>query len=470
MRCLLGMVLAMPACPIAAEAKDPVRPNIVFILVDDLRWDDIACMGHPFVKTPHIDRLAKEGALFRNAFVTTPLCSPSRASFLTGQYPRVHGVKDNTNNDALSHKLVTFLLLLKRAGYSTGFIGKWHMGTDDSPRPGIDHWIGLKGQGLVLDPELNINGKREKTTGYVTDIFNDRAVEFIKRPHDKPFVLYLSHKAVHPSTEQRDDGSLTDPSASHFVPAERHKNLYADAEVPRRPNALIDKLEGKPALMRPIAKLPPLSRATGSSDQVIRDRLRMLMAVEDGVSQIYDALKEKKILDNTLLIFTSDHGYFYGEHGLSVERRLAYEEAIRIPLLMRYPPLIKAGAVIEPFALSVDMAPTLLQLAGASVPKNMHGQSLLPMLKREKIEPRRAFLIEYYSDKVFPRMDKMGYQAVRSQRYTYIQYTDLKDMDELYDLQADPYQTRNLIHAVEMRPVLARMRAEMQKLTKAVGE
>jgi N-acetylglucosamine-6-sulfatase len=469
LRCLLGIVVGVLALPTTAEAKEPVRPNIVFILVDDLRWDDSACMGQPFVKTPHIDRLAKEGVLFRNAFVTTPLCSPSRASFLTGQYPRAHGVKDNTNNDARSHKLITFLLLLKRAGYATGFIGKWHMGTDDSARPGIDHWIGLKGQGQVIDPELNVNGKRERTKGYVTDIFNDRAVEFIKRPHDKPFILYLSHKAVHPNLEQRPDGSISDPSASHFVPAERHKNLYADAKIPRRPNALIDKLEGKPALMRPIAKLPPLSRATGSSDEVIRDRLRMLMSVEEGVGLIYDALKEKRLLDNTLVIFTSDHGYFYGEHGLSVERRLAYEEAIRIPLLMRYPPLIKAGATVDPFALSIDIAPTLLDLAGAAVPKNMHGRSLLPLVKGEKTEPRRAFLIEYYSDKVFPRMDKMGYQAVRSERYTYIHYTDLKDMDELYDLRADPYQIRNVIHDVGMRPILAEMREELQRLAKAVA-
>jgi N-acetylglucosamine-6-sulfatase len=143
---------------------------------------------------------------------------------------------------------------------------------------------------------------------------------------------------------------------------------------------------------------------------------------------------------------------------------LAYEEAIRIPLLMRYPPLIQPGAVIDPFALSLDIAPTLLHLAGASVPENMHGRTLVPLLKGEKTEPRRAFLIEYYSDKVFPRMDKMGYQAVRSERYTYIHYTDLKDMDELYDLRADPYQMQNVIHNVAMQPVLADMREELQKL------
>jgi arylsulfatase A-like enzyme len=451
--------------PASAWGNTPTaRPNIVFILIDDLRWDDIGCAGHPFVKTPHIDRIAKEGALFRNAYATTPLCSPSRASILTGLYAHTHGIKDNTNNDVASHKLVTFLLLLQRAGYATAFIGKWHMGSDDSPRPGIDHWIGLKGQGQYLDPEMKLNGRPQTVSGYATDIFNEKAVEFIKRPHTKPFVLYLSHKAVHPNLQQRPDGSISDPNASHFIPAERHKHLYADAKIPRRPNALIEKLEGKPALMRQIGNLPPLSRATGTSDDVIRDRLRMLMSVDEGVGKIFQALADKKLLDNTLIVFSSDHGYFYGEHGLSVERRLAYEETSRIPLLMRCPSLIKAGTVVEPFALTVDFAPTLLDVAGVPVPKNMHGRSLVPLLKGDKTPIRRSFLIEYFSDTVFPRMDRMGYQAVRSERWKHIQYTDLKGMDELYDLQADPYEMRNLIEEPRMQNVRAEMSTELRRL------
>jgi N-acetylglucosamine-6-sulfatase len=448
----------------ATAVGETRRPNIIFILIDDLRWDDIACGGHPFVKTPNIDRLAKEGALFRNAYATTPLCSPSRASFLTGLYPHSHGVRDNTNNDARSHKLVTFLLLLQRAGYATAFIGKWHMGTDDSPRPGIDHWLSFKGQGQYLNPELNVNGKRVRVSGYATDILNERAVEFIKRPHTRPFVLYLSHKAVHPNLEQRADGSISDPTASQFLPAERHKHLYAGVKVPRRPNALIDRITGKPALMRQIGDLPPLSRRTGTSDQVIRDRLRMLASVDEGVRQIYRVLKDKNILDDTTIVFTSDHGYFYGEHGLSVERRLAYEEAARIPLLVRYPRLIKAGTIIEPFALSVDMAPTFLDLAGAPVPRNMHGRSLLPLFQGEKTATRQSFLIEYFSDTVFPRMHKMGYQAVRGQRWKFIHYTDLPGMDELYDLQNDPYEMHNVIDELRRREVVSEMRQDLQQL------
>jgi N-acetylglucosamine-6-sulfatase len=460
--CLLG---DRPAH--GAENRQEARPNIVFILMDDLRWDDLACMGHPFVKTPNIDRIAREGALCRNAFATTPLCSPSRACILTGLYAHAHGVRDNTNNDARSHQLDTFLRRLKQAGYTTAFLGKWHMGTDDTPRPGIDHWVSFKGQGQYFDPEMNVNGKIEKATGYATDLLNERAVEFLGRAHDRPFVLYLSHKAVHPNLTQRPDGSISDPTAARFEPAERHRTLYADAKVPRRPSALIDRPEGKPALLRSIGDLPPLSRATGTSDAVIRNRLRMLMAAEEGVGRILQTLEDRKLLDRTLVIFTSDHGYFYGEHGLSVERRLAYEETARIPLLLRYPPLIKAGTVLDPFVLTVDIAPTLLDVAGAPVPGNLHGQSLLPLLRGERKSLRDAFLIEYFSDKVFPRMDRMGYQAVRTARWKYIHYTDLPDVDELYDLETDPNEMKNRIRDPGAQPVLKELQEELQRQLRA---
>jgi N-acetylglucosamine-6-sulfatase len=459
-------VLLVGAVVGAARGQPNVapRPNIIFILMDDLRWDELGCAGHPFVRTPHIDRIAREGVRFRNAFATTPLCSPSRASILTGLYPHTHGIRDNTNNDALSHRLDTFLLRLHRAGYTTGFVGKWHMGTDDAPRPGIDYWVGFKGQGTYRDPVFNVNGKIEPSAGYATDLLNDRALEFIRRPHDRPFILYLSHKAVHPEVQQRADGTLSDPSASQFLPASRHRDLYADAGVPRRPSAFIERLEGKPALMRQIGMLPPLSRATGTSDEVVRDRLRMLMAADEGVGRIFEALEQRKLLEQTLLVFTSDHGYFYGEHGLSVERRLAYEEGIRIPLLMRYPALIKPGLLVDAFALTLDFAPTFAELAGAATDGPVHGGSLVPLLNGTQEKLRDSFLIEYFSDTVFERMHKMGYRAVRTGRWKYIQYTDLAGMDELYDLRQDPYEMRNCIDQAAAR---ATLRAELQRLLRA---
>jgi N-acetylglucosamine-6-sulfatase len=409
--------------------------------MDDLRWDE---MDYPFVKVPNIQRIAREGVRFSNAFVTTPLCSPSRASFLTGQYAHKHGIIDNTARDAQSHHLITFPKLLHDAGYETAFVGKWHMGLDDNPRPGIDYWVSVKGQGVYTDPEINDNGSRKKVPGYVTDIFSDYSLEFLKRKHSRPFLLYISHKAVHPDLTQNADGSLSDPSAGKFIPAERHKNLHADAKIPHRPNYHRPP-EGKPVLLRKIGDLPPLGSKTGTDDETIRNRLRILAAVEESVGKILKSLEDSKQLDNTLIIFTSDEGYFYGEHGLSVERRLAYEESARIPLLMRYPKLIKKGSTIQQMALNLDIAPTLLQIAGAAVPANMDGRSLLPLLKGEKVAWRKSFLIEYFSDKVFPRVSQMGYQALRTERFKHIHYLELKGMDELYDLDADPYELSNII-------------------------
>jgi N-acetylglucosamine-6-sulfatase len=473
-RCRLSVLslLGWLACPPGAFADPgpdaPLRPkpNIVVVLMDDLRWDDLGCVGHPFVKTPHIDRIAREGAIFRNAFATTPLCSPSRASFLTGRYPHAHGVTDNTDRGALSHRLVTFPMLLHRAGYETGYVGKWHMGNDDSKRPGFDSWVSVKGQGAYLDPEINEDGRVARVPGYVTDIFNDRAVAFLRRPRTKPFLLYIAHKAVHPDLVQFADGRLSDPSAGVFLPAERHRDLYADQPIPRRPN-VDDRLDGKPALRRPIDGLPPLSRATGTGDETIRNRLRMLMAVDDGVGRILEALEATGKRDETLIIFTSDHGYFYGEHGLSVERRLAYEEAIRIPLLMRYPPLIRPGLMLDPMVLSLDLAPTLLALGGAPIPDDVRGRSLVPLLKGEPWRPRTSFLVEYYSDTVFPRVRNMGYQALRTERWKYIQYTELAGMDEFYDLKSDPFELRNLVNEPSAQADREAMKAELRRMLDA---
>jgi N-acetylglucosamine-6-sulfatase len=353
----------------------PERPNIIFILMDDLRWDE---MDYPFARVPNILRIARDGVHFTNAFVTTPLCSPSRASILTGQYAHKHGITDNTDRSKRSHELLTFPRLLHDAGYETAFIGKWHMGLDDNARPGIDHWVSVKGQGSYLDPEFNVNGKREKIPGYFTDILNRFALDFLKQKHAKPYLLYISHKAVHPDLVQNADGSLSDPSAGKFIPAERHKQLYAGATIPHRAN--YGRLpEGKPALLRLIAGVPPLGPTTGTDDETVRNRLRMLASVDEGLGQILETLEAQGELDNTFIVFTSDEGYFYGEHGLSVERRLAYEESARIPLLMRWPKLLKAGSAIDEFALSIDLAPTLLEIGGAPAARGMHGRSLVPL-------------------------------------------------------------------------------------------
>lgn len=461
------LLLLIGVCAQASAATE--RPNMVFILVDDLRWDDLGCTGHPFVKTPHIDRVAREGVLFRNAFATTPLCSPSRASFLTGQYAHTHGIIDNTDRSAASHKLVTFPRLLHDAGYETGYVGKWHMGNGDSPRPGFDYWAALKGQGTSNDPELNENGVSRQVPGYTTDVLNDRTVAFVERKREKPFFLYVAHKALHPETVQRADGSLSDPSASRFVPAKRHKQLYADARIVRRPNALAAP-QGKPALERRIGDLPPLGPATGTSDETIRDRLRMLAAVDEGVGRLLASLQKSNQLDNTLFIVAGDHGYFYGEHGLSVERRFAYEESLRIPFLVRFPALAKAGTTLDDMVLNIDLAPTLLELGKTPIPPTMQGQSWLRLLKGNRAGWRNSFLAEYFSDTVFPRMQSLGYKAVRTGGWKYIHYLEQTGMDELYDLTADPYEMRNVIGDPKAQSALKELQAELARLRKATGD
>lgn len=457
-----SILLLALSCALSAQSKSP-RPNIVFVLMDDQRWDDLGFAGHPFVQTPNIDRLAREGVRFNRAFVTTPLCSPSRGSFLTGQYAHTHGIIDNTARDKRSHELVTWPRLLHDVGYESGFVGKWHMGLDDTARPGFDYWVSVRGQGQYLDPEINNNGKRQVIKGYVTDIFSDYAADFLKRKHDKPFLLWVAHKAVHPDLQQAADGTLSDPSAGKFIPADRHKNLYAGKEIPHRPNFGIAPKD-KPALARQIDSLPPLSDKTGTDDETIRKRLRMVTAVDEGVGRMLKVLEETHQLDNTLFVFTSDEGYFYGEHGLSVERRLAYEESARIPLVMRYPKMIKPNSARDEMVLNIDIAPTMLEIGGAKIPGNIQGRSLLPLLQGKHVPWRDSFLIEYWSDKVFPRVLKMGYKAVRTDRWKYIHYVDLTRMDELYDLKNDPYEMTNVISTVEM-PTLDKLQKQLKSLS-----
>jgi arylsulfatase A-like enzyme len=448
-------------CGFAADTA--TRPNIVFILMDDLRWDALGCTGHPFAKTPNIDRIAKEGATFTNFFVSIPLCSPSRASFLTGQYPHTHGIIDNTDHSALSHKLITFPRLLRDAGYETAFVGKWHMGPDDSPRPGFDHWVSFKGQGVYNDPMINVDGKASKHSGYITDILNQYAVKFLKREHKKPFLLYLPHKAVH----------------GPFTPAERHKNLYADSTI-TSVQSLNDPLIGKPAVTReldpgfdtnkPGKKAKAQKRANENDrrmpENAIRNQLRALAAVDEGVGEIFKALEDTKQLDNTIIIFSSDNGFFWGEHGLA-DKRWAYDESIRDPLLIRFPRSGMApGTVFGQLVLNIDIAPTLLELAGVAVPKSVQGRSFVPLLfsNGTKNSLRASFLTEYFQEKQYPRTPT--WQAVRTDRWKYISYSALKDMDELYDLKADPLEMKNLINDPASQPALRDMQAELEKLRK----
>jgi N-acetylglucosamine-6-sulfatase len=253
------------------------------------------------------------------------------------------------------------------------------------------------------------------------------------------------------------------------VAAERHRGRYAGRVMPRRTSAFKPPV-GKPALLRPIEGLAPLGRDTATPDEAIRGRIEMLLAVDDSLGRILASLDTRGSLDRTVVVLASDNGYFYGEHGLSEERRLAYEEAIRIPLLVRYPPRVRAGTTPGAMVLGIDVAPTLLELAGIAPPAAMQGRSLVPVFDGSARNWREAFLIEYFSDTVFPRTRNMGYVAVRTATHKYIQYRELENMNELYDLDADPYEERNLVAERAARPVLERIQGELARLRRETGD
>jgi len=454
----------------ATQATPPRRPNVIVVVVDDLRWDELGVAGHPFLETPNVDRLAREGAYFDNAFNTVSLCSPNRATILTGQYPSRHGIIDNVARNRQSHRLETFPRALQANGYETAFLGKWHMGNDPTPRPGFDYWVAIPGQGRTIDPELFEDGALHTVEGYVTDILTDRAVAFIEREHDGPFFLYLGHKAIHPDARQLDDGSVDPSVPSQYVPAPRHRGRYEDRVFAPRPNVVATPGDDKPVLQRALARkrLPEVvgtleaELAAENRDETIRRRSEMMLAVDESLGRIVAALDRRGILDDTFILFTSDNGFFYGEHGLTLERRLPYEESIRTPLIVRYPALAKAGSHVGALAASVDIAPTVLEATGTPIGDEVQGRSLVPLLQGRTDGWRTDVFVEFYTyENPFPWLVDMDYRAVRTDRYKYIHWMQYPDEPELYDLQEDPYEMRNLAADPSMSGVLADMRSRL---------
>jgi N-acetylglucosamine-6-sulfatase len=446
------LILVVCACGCAAQTRpererEPLsRPNIIFVLADDARWDTLGCAGHPFIKTPNLDRIAREGARFTNYFVTIPLCSPSRACILTGQYAHKHGITDNqSHNNEKSHQIPSVAPLLQRAGYETAFIGKWHMGDDPKPRPGWDRWVAMPGHGVYVDCPLNEDGKDIRPQGYLTDVLGQFAVDFIRKKHEKPYVLFVGEKACH------------DPT----LPAPRHQKLYADQPIEHAPS-VNDDLSGKPVL-RDRRKLIKEGE-TPPSDEKIRNQLRTLAAVDESVGEMLKALEQTGQLEQTVFIYTSDNGYFWGEHQLG-DKRAAYDEAIRDPLLIRYPPLIKAGTLIPQLMLNIDIAPTFLELAGAPAPPECQGRSWLPLLRDGNAPWRTDFLAEYFFEDNHPYIP--SWQALRSDEWKLIHYTTVNDVDELYHLKTDPYEMKNLINDPAAKVQLEQLRRRLDELVVA---
>jgi len=451
------------------------RPNFVVILVDDLRYDEFGAGGHPYMKTPHVDRLAREGALFERAFHTTPICSPNRASIVTGQYASRHGIIDNVARDAMSHRLPNYHLALQSLGYETAHIGKWHMGNDGRPRPGYDHWISFDGHGRLADPKLNVNGRYEQKAGYITDLMNGMAVEFLERPRAKPFALFFAHKAVHPDAFQAADGTLDMENQGGYLAAERHRDLYRGCVFPKKPNMLppAEIVKQKPVWAEAF-ELKKSDRARALLDSIhsgkpeeIRLRAAMMASVDEGVGMILESLERSKQLDHTLILFFGDNGYFFGEHGLGPERRFAYEEGIRSPFVVFFKPLVKARSRVRNLVICQDIAPTLIELAGGTPGPQIQGRSLLPLFAGRPRDWRKSFLIEYWAEQALPWLVGMSYRAVRTERHKYIHWVNrgsAGELDELYDLARDPYELKNRIGERKLAAQRAGLRRELKRL------
>ena len=433
---------------VTASGGKPV--NIIFVLVDDLRYDSMGFLN-PGLKTPNIDFLAKNGVYFPNAVVTSSLCSPSRATILTGMTARNHGVIDNNNSS--EEGLTFFPTYLQKQGYQTGFFGKWHMGDDtDAPRPGFDRWVSFKGQGTyfptdLLSPQqlasgerqtLNVDGQVIKRSGYITDELTDYAMDWLEKGRDptKPFFLYLSHKAVH----------------SDAVPPERYKDQYADLDI-KLPDSMANTPEnnrGKPMWVRNQrnswhgADFP--YHTDRKLQEQVRDIYRSLSPVDDSLGRILAYLRKKGLDQNTMIVFYSDNGFLFGDHGL-IDKRNAYEPSVRVPMVAYAPGLLPRGVTNPAVVRNLDLAPTFLDVAHIAKPPQMEGASWLS-LAEGKVKPEDwkpgDFVYEYYWEWSFPQTPTTF--AIERDRLKYIQYHGVWDTEELYDLNKDPDEMVNLIN------------------------
>jgi arylsulfatase A-like enzyme len=461
---LLSVVL-FTAVAAAAE-----RPNVVFILCDDLRWDCLGVAGHPHMKTPNIDRLAKEGVYFKNAFCTTSLCSPSRASILSGKYAHAHGVVNNFTEYPVD--LPSFPRQLQAAGYETAYIGKWHMGEDnDEPRPGFDYFVTHKGQGKYFDTEFNIQGHRKVIPGYYTHVVTDLARDWLTKKRDKPFCLMLGHKAPH----------------SFYVPEEKYAHAFDHVKIEYPASAF--QLDDKPAWIKTrlttwhgiygplfdFRKKFPDTSPEGVKDfaAMTRSYWGTILSVDDSVGRLYELLKERGELDKTIFIFAGDNGLLNGEHGM-VDKRTMHEPSIRVPLVMRYPGLIPADKpqVVSQMVLNVDLAPSILELCGAPPLPSIHGRSWKTLLEKGDPAWRKSFHYAYDYEKQFPYTPNV--RGVRTDRWKFIRYPHGdggpdRHLSELYDLQNDPEENKNLIADPTQKERIAELQAELDRLLKETG-
>ena len=456
-------------CTVKISAKkNDKKPNFLFILVDDQPHDAVGFSErYPFLKTPNIDKLASEGVNVKNFFVTQSICSPSRASFLTGTYPHIHGV--NQNNKYVDPDWETYApysVHLQKNGYETAHIGKIHMAHKRGKkhiRPGFDYWFSFIGQGQYFNPSVNDNGIETQEEGYITDILTKKTIDWLvnKRDSNKPFSLNLWHKAVH----------------EKHLPAPRHKDLFKNEKLPEPPHDTHkETFKGKPEWQRRKTFGFRWKEGDIIPDELNEKRwpinkfknmqlLRSLIAVDESLGKVIETLEKIGELENTVIIYSSDNGYFMGEHTFK-DKRLAYENSIRVPMIIRYPRLIKENTEINEQCLNIDLAPTILDFAGIDKPGYMQGESMLDLMIGKNVKKwRKSILFEYYVDDAWPYAgpDQL---AVRTNQFKLVDNFLENDIDELYDLINDPGEMNNLINDEEYETIELELRNESKRLQK----
>lgn len=460
------IVLLLLSTFITAFAQKP--KNVIFILSDDHRYDAMGFLNTvPGLKTPNMDKMAKEGIHLPNAFVSTALCSPSRASILTGQYAHTHTIVDNSA--PMPDGLRFFPQYLQEKGYQTAFLGKWHMGhADDQPQPGFNYWLSFKGQGVYFNPIFNINGEKVVYTdsSYITDLLTDYALQWLDKEKEKPFFLYLSHKGVH----------------ANFMPAPRHDGVYENMKIPYPRSMYLTKTDSSKIW----GEMPvlPLDYKYNLEDMPLwvkrqryswhgvdyayhgyqdfnvfyRKYMETLLSVDESIGRVLDWLKENNLEENTMVIYMGDNGFSLGERGL-IDKRHAYEESMRVPLLIYNPALKGNNHVVKEVVQNVDIAPTILDYAGLKKPEQMQGNSFLPILEGKQTGWKNKVFYEYFWEYHFPQTPTVF--AVRTDRYKYIFNHGVWDANELYDLQNDPDEVNNLIRSKEHKGIAKGLRKDL---------
>jgi arylsulfatase A-like enzyme len=453
--------------PAILRGQQTRRPNVLFVMTDDQRWDAMSCAGNKILQTPNMDRVAAGGVRFENAFVTNALCSPSRATIVTGLYSHLHGVRTNSApHNRLNPDLPTFPGLLQKAGYYTALVGKWHIASDPT---GFDHWCILPGQGTYHDPVMIANGGRVRFRGHVEDVVGDQALEALRnRPGNKPFCLLCQFKAPHRS----------------WQPAERFERVYESINIPE-PKLFDEGLAGRPQAVRhsdmQIADMPDFRQRGVPPDwpKDVRKRVnfqtflknyyRVLLGVDENLGRVLDYLDEQRLAENTIVIYTGDNGFFLGEYGM-FDKRLMYEPSIRVPMLVRYPAAVKPGRVDKDhMVLNNDVAHTILDYCGVDRPEAMrhHGESWRPVLEG-RADWRKSWLYEYFE---LPGPHCVGkHRGVRTNRYKLIHYIQEPQQHEFFDLEKDPEERRNVYDDPAYRGQAAALKKELERLRDLVKD